>query len=187
MGRVSTSSDDAVQGGQQSGGPVNVTGAAGDSSSALGAGDISSSTKTTRIPTDGTFRQERPEAASLEGKIVELLPSDIIFGRGKPFVSHDGNRTLHKVVQKYQEEYKASRRYDKLGIVQEIIQGLQEGRWGTAPARFLKRDGRQHRKEEGKNFWILAPYADIREKVRIMPFYGHTLVRIVLDSPSSFF
>jgi len=104
-----------------------------------------------------------PQTSEIE-VVKEPLPSDIIFGRGKPNHDHPGNRVFRKVVEAYQEEYAASRRYDKLAITQEIITGFEAGRWGTTPARFLKRDY-----NESASFWTVASDDDIREKVCMEP------------------
>jgi hypothetical protein len=149
-------------------GTVNVTardlGGKADSS----ASDDLVGQKAPTIPTDETATQERTdqpqkisESTPRAIKIKKPLPSDIIFGRGKPTHNHPGNRTLRNVVDTFREEYAASRRYDKLAIAQEIITGMQAGRWGSAPARFLKRD------DQDGEFWVQAPDDETREKVCI--------------------
>ena len=118
-------------------------------------------------------KQKSPQTTLKNIKIKEPLESDIIFGRGKPNHDHPGNRTFRKVVETYQDEYSASRRYDKLAIAQEIITGLEAGRWSIAPARFLKRDDKS-------DFWTIASDEETREKVR-----GTVCMKAYIDDCSS--
>lgn len=109
----------------------------------------------------------------VEEKIYEPEPLDIVFGRGKPFQGHPGNQLLRRVVEKYKEEYAASRRYDKLAIAEEIVHGLQTGRFSSTnpktKSRFLKRpetaEDDDDDDDKKKAYWIIAPREEAREKV----------------------
>ena len=78
---------------------------------------------------------------------IRPASNDILFGRGKPFQNHPGNRKLILLVDKYKEQYVKSVRDKKRPIVEEIISILtQDG------ARFLKRyDG-----DSSSPFWVEA-------------------------------
>ncbi len=91
-------------------------------------------------------------------KIVNPESTDVLFGRGKPYQGHCGNQKLREIVENYKGAYMGSRRYDKLAIAEEIVKGIQGGRWGEA-GRFLRRA------ENGDDFWVVAPDEEAREKV----------------------
>jgi hypothetical protein len=97
-------------------------------------------------------------AAPQNQKIVNPGPSDVLFGRGKPYQFHGGNQRLREVVNTYKTDYVASRRYDKLAIAEEIVKGIQGGRWGES-GRFLRRA------DDGEDYWIKASHEEAREKV----------------------
>jgi hypothetical protein len=91
-------------------------------------------------------------------EIANPDPPDVLFGRGKPYQSHGGNRRLREVVNRYKANYVASRRYDKHAIAEEIVKGIQGGRWGDS-GRFLRRA------DDGEDYWIQATDGEAREKV----------------------
>lgn len=91
-------------------------------------------------------------------RIVNPEPTDVLFGRGKPYQGHSGNQKLREIVDKYKDAYMSSRRYDKLAIAEDIVKGIQGGRWGEA-GRFLRRA------DNGEDFWVVAPDDEAREKV----------------------
>ena len=78
---------------------------------------------------------------------VRPVSKDILFGRGKPFQNHPGNRKLIMLVDKYKDQYIKSERDKKRPIVEEIIAILtQDG------ARFLKR----YKDDSTSPFWVEA-------------------------------
>jgi hypothetical protein len=83
-------------------------------------------------------------------------PSDILFGRGKPFQSHPGNIRLHEIVNLQKDNYSRSRRFDKLAIADAIVHQIKTE--GAPPGRFLRR-------VEGQDCWEVVPDELAREKV----------------------
>ena len=96
--------------------------------------------------------------APLVNKIINPAPSDVLFGRGKPYQFHGGNQRLRAVVNGFKDDYAASRRYDKLALAEEIVKGIQGGRWGE-PGKFLRRA------DHGQDYWLEAADEEAREKV----------------------
>ena len=96
---------------------------------------------------------------SRNGRIVHPTSNDVLFGRGKPFQSHEGNVFLHKLVKLHKDRYVNSRRYDKLAIAEEIVICVKEGSKGM-PGRFLKRA-----EDDGEDYWVEVTNEVAREKV----------------------
>jgi hypothetical protein len=84
---------------------------------------------------------------------------DVLFGRGKAFQKHPGNRRMLKIVQQYKDNYQKARREAKDLILQDIIVVIQDcGR--HQQCRFLKRQS------SDKNApWCEASEREVRSKV----------------------
>jgi hypothetical protein len=61
---------------------------------------------------------------------------DVLCGRGQPFQVWEGNRTMHRLVDSYRDEYLNARRAEKPYIIKKIIQELRDG-----GSRFLRPHG----------------------------------------------
>eukprot|EP00934_Nitzschia_sp_Nitz4_P000439 Nitzschia sp. Nitz4//scaffold306_size21755//13825//14808//NITZ4_008591-RA/size21755-processed-gene-0.9-mRNA-1//-1//CDS//3329547117//439//frame0 len=126
---------------------------------------LSNSLKESSSTANPTLVNDNTKADALQSTsniILQPNQSDILFGRGRPYQGHFGNRKLREIVDHFRKEYAAARRYDKLAIAEEIVKGLQGGRWGD-PSRFLRRA------EDGEDCWIEVSDVVAREKV------SHTL------------
>jgi hypothetical protein len=86
-----------------------------------------------------------------------LTPNDVVFGRGKPFQSHEGNLRFHQIVQLHKSRYAKSRRHEKTEIAEEIVQLIKSGQSGEA-GRFLK-------KSQSGDGWVEVEDTIAREKV----------------------
>ncbi|KAL3925509.1 MAG: hypothetical protein SGARI_005829, partial [Bacillariaceae sp.] len=71
--------------------------------------------------------------------------NDILFGRGKPFQNHPGNRKMLGLIDQYKQQYAESPRDRKRPIVEEII-----GMLTTDGGRFLKR----YSEDVNSNWWV---------------------------------
>eukprot|EP00980_Cylindrotheca_fusiformis_P015883 scaffold4642_cov112-Cylindrotheca_fusiformis.AAC.8 len=82
-------------------------------------------------------------------RVDELRRIDIVFGRGKGFQNHPGNKRMRDIVEKYKTQYHSLRRAEKRKLVESVYKEITEG-----GARFLK-------KVEGENAWVMvdAPVA----------------------------
>jgi hypothetical protein len=90
-------------------------------------------------------------------RMLEPTLRDVLCGRGKPFQDHPGNLRLHKIVNRHQEKYLSSRRYNKLAITEDIVEEIKKPGNGEA-ARFLKRS-------EDMSCWLEVSDDIAREKV----------------------
>eukprot|EP00980_Cylindrotheca_fusiformis_P012834 scaffold3169_cov107-Cylindrotheca_fusiformis.AAC.4 len=83
------------------------------------------------------------------------LPSkhDVLLGRGKPFYSHIGNRTLQELVENYYARYNKLEQYAKTRLAEDIV-AVVHGYFG----RFLKHDT-----ESG--MWVEVSNVEARDKV----------------------
>jgi hypothetical protein len=88
------------------------------------------------------------------GKIERPGPYDVLFGRGKPYQIHKGNRRFHKIVAAHKPRYLRSKQNQKCDIAKMVIKLVQQG--NSAPVRFLRREG---------YFWVEVPNEVAREKV----------------------
>ena len=88
------------------------------------------------------------------GKIESPRPYDVLFGRGKPYQIHKGNRRLHRIVAAHKPRYLKSKQNKKCEIAKMILRLVKEG--NSEPVRFLRREG---------YFWVEVPYEVAREKV----------------------
>eukprot|EP00980_Cylindrotheca_fusiformis_P003355 scaffold747_cov120-Cylindrotheca_fusiformis.AAC.11 len=82
-------------------------------------------------------------------RVDKLRKSDIVFGRGKGFQNHPGNKRMRDIVEKYKVRYHSLRRAEKRKMVESVYKEIAEG-----GARFLK-------KVDGENAWVMvdAPVA----------------------------
>eukprot|EP00980_Cylindrotheca_fusiformis_P024336 scaffold11764_cov100-Cylindrotheca_fusiformis.AAC.1 len=82
-------------------------------------------------------------------RVDKLRKTDIVFGRGKGFQNHPGNKRMRDIVEKYKAQYHTLRRAEKRKMVESVYKEITEG-----GARFLK-------KVDGENAWVMvdAPVA----------------------------
>jgi hypothetical protein len=77
----------------------------------------------------------KPESSSQSNKRVEL-PSihDVLFGRGRPYQDHPGNKRMASSIDGLRHEYHFASRMKKKEISQLVVKATKESR-----GRFLKR------------------------------------------------
>jgi hypothetical protein len=108
---------------------------------------------------DSTTRQEeQPQQIIIVSVIETPQPSDVLFGRGRPYQAHSGNVRLHRIVDRHKDRYSQSRRFDKLAIVDQIVYEVKSKGDGGGAGRFLKRS-------ENGEFWEEVTDDVAREKV----------------------
>jgi hypothetical protein len=83
---------------------------------------------------------------------------DVICGRGKPYQEHYGNKRLHDIVAVHKTRYFDSKRRDKKGIAEMIVNSIKNDE--TQPGRFLKRSD-----DENDEVWEDVSDEVAREKV----------------------
>ena len=83
---------------------------------------------------------------------------DVLFGRGKPFQNHPGNRKMLQYIDQYKRQYNESPRDQKRPIVEEII-GILTSNGG----RFLRR----YNEDVNSTWWTKVPEKVAQEKVRV--------------------
>jgi len=84
---------------------------------------------------------------------LEPTAKDIVFGRGKKYQDHEGNKRMRQCVNEYKQLYNALKRFQKQTLVETIYDKLVEG-----GARFL-------RKDEATNTWVLVERELATQKV----------------------
>jgi hypothetical protein len=86
---------------------------------------------------------------------VTLSPreNDIVFGRGKTFQDHAGNKRMRECVMEYKHLYIAIKRFQKHTLVQTIYEKLLDG-----GARFLRRD-------DATDSWVIVDRDHATQKV----------------------
>jgi hypothetical protein len=103
----------------------------------------------------GVIKSEGP--SRVLQKIFRPAHFDVIFGKGKPFQMHSGNRRMHRIASMHKAHYLASKQ-DKILIADMVLQQIKTG--GSEPVRFLKRGG-----DDGE-LWVEVNDYEAREKVR---------------------
>jgi hypothetical protein len=106
----------------------------------------------------GVIKNEDPSPRVLQKKVLRPTHSDVIFGKGKPFQMHSGNRRMHRIASAHKEHYLASK-HDKILIADMVLQQIKND--GSEPVRFLKRG----RGDDGE-LWVEVDDYEAREKVR---------------------
>jgi hypothetical protein len=91
-------------------------------------------------------------------RITEPSSFDVLFGRGKPYQEHEGNRRLHQCVVYYRDSYSRSLRRDKMVIAQTIVRLIKDS--SQHPGRFLRR-----LKGPDEEYWCEVSDTVAREKV----------------------
>ena len=81
---------------------------------------------------------------------------DVLFGRGKPFQNHPGNRKMLSYIDQYKRQYNESPRDQKRPIVEEIIGVLMSG-----GGRFLRR----YNEDVNSTWWTEVPKQVAFDKV----------------------
>jgi hypothetical protein len=93
-----------------------------------------------------------------KNRITEPSSFDVLFGRGKPYQEHEGNRRLHQCVEYYRDSYSRSLRRDKMVIAQTIVCLIKDS--SQHPGRFLRR-----LKGPDEEYWCEVSDMVAREKV----------------------
>ncbi|KAL3930116.1 MAG: hypothetical protein SGBAC_011904 [Bacillariaceae sp.] len=98
---------------------------------------------------------ESNSPSSVVGSDARLEPTakDIVFGRGKKYQDHEGNKRMRQHVNAYKQLYNALKRFQKQTLVETIYEKLVED-----GARFL-------RKDEASNSWVLVDRELATQKV----------------------
>jgi hypothetical protein len=112
---------------------------------------------------------EQAELAELDSSSGPAPPdavrpknNDILFGRGKPFQNHPGNRKMLQLIDRYKQQYSESPRDRKRPIVEEIIGLLsQDG------GRFLKR----YNEDVNSTWWVEVSNQIAFDKVRYVSLF----------------
>eukprot|EP00980_Cylindrotheca_fusiformis_P025557 scaffold14060_cov83-Cylindrotheca_fusiformis.AAC.2 len=101
-------------------------------------------------------------------RVDKLRKTDIVFGRGKGFQNHPGNKRMRYIAEKYKTRYHSLGRAEKRKMVETVYREISEG-----GARFLK-------KVDGENAWVVVDAPVAVQKV------SHTLrCRKPTDMPIS--
>jgi hypothetical protein len=119
---------------------------------------------------------EQAELAELDSSTGPAPPdavrpknNDILFGRGKPFQNHPGNRKMLQLIDRYKQQYSESPRDRKRPIVEEIIGLLsQDG------GRFLKR----YNEDVNSTWWVEVSNQIAFDKVRYVCLCVYVFVRM---------
>jgi hypothetical protein len=98
---------------------------------AANSNDIGKSSMEDKIDDDNVSETNAEALAS-----IDRTPNDILCGRGQPFQVWEGNRTMHRLVNSYRDDYLNARRAEKPQIIKKIIQELRDG-----GSRFLRPHG----------------------------------------------
>jgi len=69
------------------------------------------------------------------GGSILIQTNDVLFGRGKTVVEHEGNLRFRKIVSMYADQYEKANRQEKTCMTEKIVQQIH-----AANGRFLKRD-----------------------------------------------
>ena len=103
----------------------------------------------TKEEEDQSQQQQQQQQIIIPSVVIETPePSDVLFGRGRPYQAHSGNVRLHKIVDRHKYRYSQSRRFDKLAIVDQIVYEVKSKGDGGDAGRFLKRsDNGEHWEE----------------------------------------
>lgn len=84
---------------------------------------------------------------------LEPTSNDIVFGRGKKYQDHEGNKRMRDCINEYKQLYNALKRFQKQTLVETIYEKLVE-----SGARFL-------RKDEVTDSWLLVKRELATQKV----------------------
>jgi hypothetical protein len=121
----------------------------------------SSHTNTTNVVVARDDDDDEDAASGSDGpkdRINNPSSFDVLFGRGKPYQEHEGNRRLHQCVEYYRPSYCRSQRRDKMVIAQTIVRLIKES--SQHPGRFLRR-----LKGPEEEYWCEVSDTVAREKV----------------------
>mmetsp|Transcript_24091 Transcript_24091/g.33669 ORF Transcript_24091/g.33669 Transcript_24091/m.33669 type:complete len:162 (+) Transcript_24091:200-685(+) len=89
----------------------------------------------------------------VEPEMVVPTKHDVLFGRGRGPMHHEGNIQLHKIVAEHRKRYLISKRKQKAKIALEVIHEIH-----SLGGRFLQRLGKT-------SFYELSSPYDARQKV----------------------
>lgn len=99
-------------------------------------------------PGDGRKRGESKPAPKADViRLGDVTATDIVCGRGFQIESFSGNRSMHQMVDASREEYLASTKKQKAGIVRRVVQELKHGQG----ARFLRMLHRPDHVDDGND------------------------------------
>jgi hypothetical protein len=63
-----------------------------------------------------------------QGHIIgEPTAQDVLFGRGRPFINHNGNIRMRNIVEGYKERYEKAGKHEKTVITEEVLNVIKAG------------------------------------------------------------
>ena len=75
------------------------------------------------------------ERSNSKSDVTDIQPNDVLFGRGKSVVEHEGNLKFRNLVAGYGDEFDNAGRLEKTQMTEKIVQSI-----AASGGRFLKRD-----------------------------------------------
>jgi hypothetical protein len=89
-------------------------------------------------------------------RVYELHKSDVVFGRGRGFQDHTGNKRMRDMIEKYKTQYHSFNRAGKRTLVESVYKKITDG-----GGRFLKKlDG-----DYGEVIWVVVNHHTALQKV----------------------
>jgi len=89
----------------------------------------------TSSPQPGPQSHKNNNRISSADEDITFHPNDVLFGRGKSVVEHDGNAKFRNLVSEYAEQFDKASRHEKTLLTETIVHQIK-----MSGARFLKRD-----------------------------------------------
>ena len=103
--------------------------------------------------------------------VVEPKATDILCGKDKSCVAHEGSVRFRKIIDQYREKYcsDSTSKQQRMAITKEIVQKLNKS------SRFLKYDSKE---KVWKTITALAARDKVSHALRVSSFYAY----LILDS-----
>lgn len=132
-----------------------------DASVASNASTAVAEKSTTKTPQDDS------KSTSSSAVVTKLASNDVLMGRGAAVIGNEGNRRFRKLIQKYKNEYDATRiRQEKDRIARKIVDTIV-----SREGRFLKKIETPSQAEffkvpTEKSAWVVVKEAVVLQKVK---------------------
>lgn len=110
---------------------------------------------------------KKTSSANSNETVTKLATNDVLMGRGAAVIGNEGNRRFRKLIQKYKNEYDATRiRQEKDRIARKIVETIT-----SRGGRFLKKietpaQMEFYRVPAGKSAWAIVKEAVVLQKVK---------------------